>query len=129
MDTQIDPPTIDRIVKQLTEGAQDRMRLGYLVGRVEDGKGIVERVDIPEQRSDKLTTSIPSEKELRAIYNIKKDGKDILGFALYYTGPPAFLERTIKNFRRRVSQQGLPDLMVVVDSNVVDSEGQYQIIK
>ena len=123
MKIQVDQSTIQRIVKELSHGAEDKVRLGYLLGKVGNGDIIVEGVYVPIQESRRAYTTV---RDLQSLTKAKeaasKEGQTILGIVKYHAGLPVFESAVDKKSLQNLSVDPKIGL-------VVNEKGEYKIFE
>ena len=117
MEIKINQTTIDQITMQLAKDAPDHIRTGYLIGKVEGDRVVVEGVYVPEQQSSSLMTYVPSEEQVKSFRTINSDGNTIVGLAQYNASLPAYVSRISRESIEQFSEiEGIPNLGVIVNS-------------
>ncbi|MBU3941947.1 MAG: hypothetical protein KKF74_03470 [Nanoarchaeota archaeon] len=125
MEIMIDKQTIDKITGELNKDNGNKIKAGYLTGRTESDKIIIEGVYVPEQISNEGSTTISSEEILKAFTNIENQRKFIIGFAQYNGSFPVYESATTRVSRKRLAQtKKIHNLGLVVNQ-----KGDYKIFQ
>ena len=123
MDIKLDKSTIDLITRQLSQDGGDKIKAGYLTGRIEADSIIVDGIHIPEQKSGEVATHITPRKQSKAFVDIKASKKSIVGFITYH-GPFAPYESVVtRETKEQLAKSGIPDLLLVINA-----KGDYIVI-
>lgn len=126
MEIIIDKQTIDKITNELSKDDENKIRAGYLTGRTEPGKIIVEGVYVPKQISDKISTTISSDEGSRAFANIKNQGKSGVGLVQYNGSFPVDESDTIRKSREQFpKRKEVPNLGLIVNQERYHKIFQY----
>lgn len=117
MEIQINQTTLDQITEQLAKDAPDNIRTGYLIGKVEGNKVIVDGVYVPEQQSNRSMTYVTSEEQAKLFQTISSEGYSIVGLAQYNANLPAYESKISRKSIEQFSQtERTPKLGLIVNS-------------
>lgn len=123
MEVEISQNTVDEIVSQLSQGFEDHIRMGFLIGREEEDRVIIDGVYVPEQESKPYLAIITGEQKFRAATEIRDSGKFVVGYAQYNGGPiPAFENITIQESIECLARDGIPRVGLVANA-----KGDYEV--
>lgn len=123
MEVEISQDTVDSITRKLSQHDTEKIMAGYLTGRVEEDRIVIEDVYIPEQFSNHLITEIKGEHRDLSIRAIKDSGKSIVGFVQYNAGFAVFENMSVRNCIDNLAQERVPRVGLVVNARK-----EYQVI-
>lgn len=123
MNIRLDKSTVDEITKALSDGAEDKVRMGYLTGQIQGENVIIEGVYVPKQESSRAYASVTAQhfvSDWRAILALNKD---LVGLA-QYNGKMSVFESAATNKCKEdfVRMANCPDILLIVNA-----KGEYQL--
>ena len=122
MNVKIEQSVVDEIKRQLSKGAEDKVRAGFLTGMAEADRVVVDGVYVPEQESDQISTIITPEEVTKSFEAIRCSGKSVVGFAHYNSHFAAYESAVTRQSREKLAQMGISNLGLVINA-----KGEYNI--
>jgi len=120
--------SVDAIATELARGAADHIRAGYLLGRVEGDKIVIEGVYVPLQESDAVMTRISVLSKTAALHDIWQSGRKVVGLVQYNAKFPAHQSAATAETHQELLRLGIPDLGLVVNAKgETKTFGQYRL--
>lgn len=113
---------IHKIMKKLTAGGnEDNVRLGFLLGKINEDQVEFDDVHVPEQNSDKNISYVGAYAFARTLLN----QKEIVGWAEYFPNIPTVENELTKRNRAYLTMR----LDKKVISIVINKKGEHKIFK
>jgi hypothetical protein len=114
-DVYIKTNTIEKIVRDLSLGHEDHIRLGILTGENYDGKITINDLYVPNQESTKNITIVFPNTLFEAYREIQSEGLLPVGIVQYNAGHEPFETPLIQSSREFILEIGGPDISLVVN--------------
>ena len=94
----------------ISRGFEEHIRIGYLLGHINDNTILIDGVYVPEQKSTRVNVHVAENVDQRAFEAVEKMGKHIVG-TVTYRGDILNLHETEweKDARESIHQLGAPN--------------------